>query len=122
MNWHSERGANGDNRRANASNKVDPTLAKLLTTGRMLQGIELYQKAYPERIKERVNDETAKQGAGNLSDKMRIRRKVVDDLWEEDKNKPDVMEMINAARARLSEERNAEEQKSEERTPEQYQR
>ena len=123
MNWHSEHGANGNKRRANTTTKVDSTLAKkLLSTGCTLQEIELYQKTCGEKINACVKDEILKQGADKPSDRMRIRREIVNKLWEEDKNKPDVRKMVDAEKVHLVEAKKAEENKNEEQTPEQYQK
>jgi hypothetical protein len=125
MNWHSEHVAHGDKRRANKSTKVDSMLAKYLRSGgRKLKDVELYQKTYGEKINARVNDEISKQGVEHgveyRSDRMRIHREVVDKLWEEDKDKPEVKEAIDAAKSRQVEEKKVE--KSEERIPEEYQK
>jgi hypothetical protein len=122
LNWHSERSAHGDKRRANTLTKVDSTLTKLLRSGRTLREVELYQKIYAEKINACVKDEISDQGAVSASDKMRIRRKVVEQLWMEDKNKVEVKEAMEMAKARLTGPASAEEHKSEERIPEQYQK
>jgi hypothetical protein len=104
MNWHSEHVAHGDKQRVNKSTKLDSMLAKYLRIGgHKLKDVELYQKTYSEKINVCVNDQIFKQrvehGVDHHSDRMQIHREVVDKLWEEDKDKPEVKEAINAAKS-----------------------
>lgn len=120
MNWHSKNDTTNDKRRVEKSTKVDPHYAKLINAGRKLQDVEVYQKTFPEKIRERVKEEISKEEDVNRADKMRIRRKVVSELWKEDKDKADVLEEINVAKKRQAE---ADlKAQSGERTPEQYQK
>ena len=100
-------------------------LARYLRSGgHKLKDIELYQKTYGEKINMCVNDEILKQGVEHgveyCSDRIRIHREVVDKLWEEDKDKPEVKEAIDAAKLHQVEEKKVE--KSEEWIPEEYQK
>ena len=88
----------------------------LRSGGHKLNDIELYQKTYGKKINACVNNEISKQGVehgvDHHSDRMRIHREVVDKLWEEDKDKLEVKEAINAAKSCQVEEKKVE--KSEE--------
>ena len=100
-------------------------LAKYLRSGGCkLKDIELYQKTYGEKINVCVNNEISKQGVehgvDHCSDRMRIHREVVDKLWENDKDKLEVKEAINAAKSRQVEEKRVE--RSQEQIPEKYQK
>lgn len=80
----------------------------------------MYEKAFPNEVKERVDAELSMRGADNRSDKMRIRRKVVGELWKENKDKPEVREVVDAAKLRQVEEKKA--GRNRERIPEDYQK
>jgi hypothetical protein len=101
---------------------VDSTLTKLLCSGCTLQEVKLYQNIYAEKINACVKDEISDQGAVSTSDKMQICRKVVKQLWMEDKNKVEVKEAMEMAKACLMGPASTEEHKSEEWIPEQYQK
>jgi hypothetical protein len=119
MNWHSNHGANEDKQRRN-STKVDSMLTKYLSHGHRYNKAELYQKIYSEKVNLHVKDEISKKGVEDHSNKMRICREVVNILWEEDKDKPEVRETIDAARSHQVKKKKVE--KNEERIPEDYQK
>jgi hypothetical protein len=81
----------------------------------MNRDIELYQKLYGEKINPLVKDKISDEGATSRAAKFRICKEAVNRLWEEDKEKPDVMEAINEAKARQLDEKKAQDQ-----TPERY--
>lgn len=105
----------------NNTTKLDSRLTRYLKNGRRLKETELYQKIYGKKVNAHVKDEISKKGAGDRSDRMRIRVGVVNTLWEKDKDKPEVREAIDAAKSRQMEEKKKVE-KSEERIPEEYQK
>lgn len=116
MNWHSECDTHTNRRKVTGSAKTPPSLAKLLSSGRTLRDIEFYQKIFPEKINKRIKDKISNEATDNSAKDLGFHRKVVGELWEEDKDKPHVVEAINAAKKARQAER-----KSERRTPEQYQ-
>jgi hypothetical protein len=98
MNWHSNHGANEDQQRRNLT-KVDSTLTKYLSCGHRYNEAKLYQKIYSEKVNLHVKDKILKKGVEDCSNKMQIHREVVNILWEEDKDKLEVRETIDAARS-----------------------
>ena len=117
MNWHSEHDTRSDKRKVTGSAKTPPSLAKLLSSGRTLRDVELYQKIFPEKVNARIKDKISNEATDNPANDLGMHRKVVGELWEEDKDKAHVREAINATKkARQAE------GKGERRTPEQYQK
>jgi hypothetical protein len=116
MNWHSKHVAHGDKWSMNKSTKVDSMLAKYLRSGGCkLKDVKLYQKTYSKKINVHVNNEISKQGVehgvDHCSNRMQIHREVVDKLWEEDKDKLEVKEAIDAAKLCQVEEKKVEKSK-----------
>jgi hypothetical protein len=94
--------------------------------GRSLQPIELYQQRNKEMIEEHVKAEIDKEGAKTKKERMSIRRRVVADLWDNEREDV-VAEIKQELEKQKSEGKNDASQKDtsgtlgeNERTPDEY--